>query len=128
MTAISSPNRRRSQRLPIRLRARCLYHIDGRTRESDMWVIDVNESGILLESVDPAPDRPAFRQGKKIDIRDLFYDDRGGCGLEGVLRWAVRDEETERWRLGVRFADAQDMSLFRDFLEIVKFTPKGLAA
>ena len=128
MTVISSPNRRRSRRLPIRLRAKCLYHIDGKTRECDVWVIDVNESGILLESVDPAPNRPIFRQGKKIDVRDLFYDDRGACGLEGVLRWAIRDAETERWRLGVRFADAQDMSHFRDFLKIVKVSPKELAA
>jgi hypothetical protein len=98
------------------------------TRECDVWVKDVNESGLLLESVDAASEDTIFRQGRKIDVRELFYDEAGPSGVEGVLRWAVKDADTEKWRLGVRFADAQDMSLFRDFLKVIKTLPKEIAA
>jgi len=89
-----------------------------------MWVKDVNERGLLLESVDPIPlDEPdafCFHRGRRIEITHLFYDETGARGRTGTLRWAVLDAETDRWRLGVQFLNGEDLSSFQDFLRIVK--------
>jgi hypothetical protein len=88
-----------------------------------MWVKDVNESGLRLESLEApsgAGDAPEFRRGRKISVRHLFYDEKGAQGVAGTLRWAFQDPETERWRVGVRLTGGRSPSSFRDFLDVVK--------
>ena len=124
MPSVLVSNRRRSPRWPVQVLTRCTYLRGEKPVECRMWVKDVNESGLLLESVDPLPlDKPgAFRfyRGRRIEITHLFYDETGARGRTGTLKWAVLDAETDRWRVGVQFLNKEDLSSFQDFLKIVK--------
>ena len=123
MPMLLSRNRRRDRRWPVQVLARCTTLRGGRRVESNMWVRDVNESGLRLESLDASSgggDAAAFRRGRKISVRHLFYDEKGAREVAGTLRWAFQDPETERWRVGVRLAGGRSPSSFRDFLGVVK--------
>ena len=124
MPSLVTTDRRRSTRWPLKVLTRCTYHRGEKPVECEMWVKDVNEKGLLLESVDPLPlDKPdpfRFHRGRRIEINHLFYDETGARGRTGTLRWALLDAETDRWRLGVQFLNGEDLSAFQDFLKIVK--------
>jgi hypothetical protein len=119
--------RRRHARQPVTLLAKCLMTRKGKKVESAMWVKDVSEGGLRMET---AADRlaaapaAAFHAGDKLTIQDLFYDDRGAQSLSGKVRWARHDPETGNWALGIQLVNgsraAARSGAFREFLEVVK--------
>jgi hypothetical protein len=118
--------RRRHDRQPVILLAKCLATRKGKKTESAMWVKDVNEDGLRLE-VAPSQlstNGDGFHVGDKLTIQDFFYDHRGPQALTGEVRWTHRRPDSGQLTLGVQFTNgsrsAVKNKVFREFLQVIK--------
>lgn len=118
---MTTTDRRRRNRWPVRLLATCAWGPAGRRREAGAWVKDVNEEGLCLasrESVDD--DALPFRPGRKVTVRGFFYDERGEHALEAAVRW-VRPEAEGGWTAGLELVgQTVRPASYRDFLRVVR--------